>query len=92
MRLEKHGIGILKENELTYFAHFQGIVDSVDELATAEVNRGPSSYIFRITPSLPRYSQTLLHSLLEFHTLLNLRLELGKSIKSSSTIHFVIHL
>lgn len=93
MKMVKHGFtSILPENEITYFAHLEGIVDSVDELANVEVYKNPQSYMFRITTSIPAYSQPLLKALLEFHNLLNIQLELSKSIKKNSTISFLIHL
>lgn len=93
MNLVKKGFtSILPENEITYFAHLQGVVDSVDELATVEVHKNPLSYMFRISPSTPEYSQPLLKSLLDFHNLLGIHLELSKSIRKNSTISFLIKL
>lgn len=93
MRMIKHGFPpVLLDNETTYFSHLEGVVDSVDELASVEVFRGPVSYSFRISTSTPMYSQPLLKSLLDFHTLLGIQLDLGKSIKNSSTISFVIYM
>jgi hypothetical protein len=91
MTLVKKGFtSVLLENESTYFQHFEGIVDSVDELASVEVIKNPSSYMFRVTPSTPMYSQPLLKMILDFHRLLGIHLELSKSIKNNSTISFVI--
>lgn len=93
MTIVKHGFtSILLDNEMTYFAHLEGVVESVDELATMEVYKNPESYMFRVTPSVPLYSQPLLKSLLEFHSLLGIQLELSKSIKKNSTISFLIHM
>lgn len=91
MRLTRHGFGVLLENEVTYFGHLEGLINSIDELASAEVTNAPSSWSFRIVPSIPRYSQALLQSMLEFHTLLGIRLDVGKSIKRNSTVTFIIH-
>lgn len=93
MKMIKHGFtSILPDNEITYFSHLEGIVDSVDELASVEVHKNPQSYMFRIIPSTPEYAQPLLRSLLDFHTLLGIHLELSKSIKNNSTISFLIKL
>lgn len=93
MRMIKHGFtAVLPENEITYFSHLEGIVDSVDELASVEIYKNPQSYLFRISTSTPMYSQPLLKALLDFHNLLNIQLELSKSIKNNSTISFVIHM
>jgi hypothetical protein len=83
---------IMKENELAYFAHLQGIIDSVDELSTLEVTKHPDSYHFRLAPSLPMYNSMLLEEILKLHNMLNIKLNLSKSIKSSATINFKIHL
>jgi hypothetical protein len=83
---------VMKENELAYFAHLQGIIDSVDELSTLEVTKHPDSYHFRLAPSLPMYNSMLLEEILKLHNMLNIKLNLSKSIKSSATINFKIHL
>jgi hypothetical protein len=81
---------VMQDNELAYFAHLTGIIDSVDELATLEITRNPNSYHFRLAPSIPRYNDMLLEELLKFHNLLQIHLDLSKSIKSSATIVFDI--
>lgn len=86
----KHGFDVLLENEITYFAHLEGVISSVDELASVEVINNPTSYVFRITPSTPAYSQMLLQTLLQFHRLLGIHLDLSKSIKKTSTISFIL--
>lgn len=92
MTIIKHGFAILLENELTYFAHLEGVISSVDELASVEVTKTAHSYVFRVSPSMPVYTQSLLRAILDFHSLLNLRLDLSKSIKKSSTISFSIEI
>jgi hypothetical protein len=81
---------VMQDNEIAYFAHLTGIIDSVDELATLEITRNPNSYHFRLAPSIPRYNDMLLEELLKFHNLLQIHLDLSKSIKSSATIVFDI--
>jgi hypothetical protein len=83
---------VMQDNELAYFAHLEGIISSVDELSTLEITRNPSSYHFRLAPSVPRYNDMLLEELLKFHNLLQIHLDLSKSIKSSATIVFDISL
>jgi len=83
---------VMQDNELAYFAHLQGIIDSVDELSTLEVVRHPKSYHFRLAPSLPKYNSLLLEEILKLHNLLQIKLNLSKSIKSSATIVFEIEL
>lgn len=83
---------VMQDNELAYFAHLEGIISSVDELSTLEITRNPNSYHFRLAASVPRYNDMLLEELLKFHNLLQIHLDLSKSIKSSATIVFDISL
>ena len=83
---------VLQDNELAYFAHLQGVIDSVDELSTLEVVKNPTSLHFRLAPSLPKYNQMLLEEILKLHNMLQIQLSLSKSIKSSATIVFEINL
>jgi hypothetical protein len=83
---------VMQDNELAYFAHLEGILSAVDELATLEITKNPHSYHFRLAPSLPMYTEMLLEELLRFHNMLQIRLILSKSIKSSAVINFEINL
>ena len=83
---------VLQDNEMAYLAHLEGIIDSVDELSTLEITRNPKSYHFRLAPSLPKYNDMLLEEILKLHNMLNIQLNLSKSIKSSATIVFEINL
>jgi hypothetical protein len=83
---------VLPDNEIAYFAHLEGVISSVDELALLEVTRNPNSYHFRLVPSLPKYNNMLLEEILKLHNLFQLHLNLSKSIKSSATITFEINL
>lgn len=83
---------VMKDNELAYFSHLEGIISSVDELSTLEITKNPHSYHFRLAPSLPKYNEMLLEEILKLHNLFQIRLNLSKSIKSSATIVFEINL
>jgi len=83
---------VMNDNEMTYFAHLEGIISSVDELSSMEITRNPHSYLFRIAPSLPKYNEMLLEEILKFHNLFQIRLNMSKSIKTSATIVFEINL
>jgi hypothetical protein len=83
---------VMQDNELAYFAHLQGLIDSVDELSSLEITRNPHSYHFRLAPSLPKYTELLLEEILKFHNMLQIRLILSKSIKASAVISFEINL
>jgi len=82
----------MQDNEIAYFAHLEGILSSVDELATLEITKNPNAYHFRLAPSVPKYTEMLLEELLKFHNLFQIHLNLSKSIKSSATITFEINL
>jgi hypothetical protein len=80
---------IMRENDKAYFAHLEGLIDSVDEYSSMQITKSGEAYIFRIAPSMPKYGQSLLQEILRLH---KIRLDLSKSIKSSGTIVFRINL
>jgi len=83
---------VMQDNELAYFAHLEGIISSVDELAIMEITKNPESYHFRIATSIPAYNEMLLQEILKLHNIFQIKLDLSKSIKSSATIVFDIEL
>ena len=83
---------IMSENDANYFAHLEGVISSVDELANVQITNNPHSYVFRIATSVPMYTQPLLQELLKFHNLYKIKLNLSKSIRTSSTIFFEIEI
>ena len=80
------------ENEKAYFAHLQGVIDSVDEYSSLQMTKMKSSYIFRLAPSLPKYNDMLLEEILKLHKMFNIHLDISKSIKATGTIVFRINL
>lgn len=83
---------VLPDNEVAYFAHLEGVINSVDELSTLEITKNPKSYHFRLVPSLPKYNPMLLEEILKLHNIFHIKLNLSKSIKASATIAFEIDL
>jgi hypothetical protein len=83
---------IMQDNELAYFSHLEGLIDSIDELCSMEIIKGPESYHFRIATSVPKYNNLLLEELLKFHNIFQIKLNMSKSIKTSATITFDIDL
>lgn len=81
---------VMLDNEELYFAHLEGIIDSIDELSIMEITKTPTSYHFRLAPSLPKYNPMLLEEILKFHNMFQIKLDLSKSIKASATINFQI--
>jgi hypothetical protein len=82
----------MRYNDELYFAHIEGIVESVDELCSMEITNRNSSYLFRIAPSLPKYTNLLIEEILKFNNRLGIKLNLSKSIKTSSVIYFDINI
>ncbi len=82
----------MRDNDLAYLSHLQGIINSVDELSSVQVTNTPSGIRVRIAPSTPEYSQPVLKIIKDFHYLLNLRIEFSKSIRRTSTVEYQIYL
>lgn len=83
---------IIKDNDENYFAHFYGILSSVDELCSVTITKKSDGYNFRIATSLPKYNNLLIEEIIKFHSLLRIKLEFSKSIKTTGTIAFSINL
>ena len=83
---------IMQDNDLMYFAHLEGIINSIDELSSLEITKSLEYYKFRLAPSVPRYIPMIIEELLKFHNLYKIRLNMSKSIKTSATIEFKIQL
>ena len=81
---------VMQDNETAYFNHLSGIIDSVDELSIMEITKKPKAYHFRLAPSLPKYNNILIEELLKFHNMFGIRVNMGKSIKTSAIITFEI--
>ena len=81
----------MQDNEEVYFASLRGIIESVDELSSLEVTKTPHAYLFRLVPSLPKYTNMLIEELIKFHNLISVRLDMSKSIKTTATITFSIN-
>ena len=82
----------MQDNEMNYFAHLEGLIDSIDELSSMEITKKPNAYQFRIATSLPKYNNMLIEELLKFHNMFHIKLNMSKSIKTSATIVFEINL
>jgi hypothetical protein len=81
---------VMPENEAVYFASLHGVIESVDELSSLEITKTPKAYLFRLIPSLPKYTNLIIEELIKFHNLIGIRLDMGKSIKSTAVITFSI--
>jgi hypothetical protein len=83
---------IMRYNDELYFAHLEGVVESVDELCSMEITNRQSSFSFRIAPSLPKYTNMLIEELFKFHNRFGIKLDMSKSIKTNAVISFDIRL
>lgn len=81
---------ILTDNDENYFQLVTAVIESVDEIASLEVCKMPTSYNFRLIPSMPKYTNTLIQELTKLHNLFKIHMEISKSIKSSSVIIYKI--
>lgn len=88
----KHFPKVMQDNDEVFLAHFEGIVNSVDELSSLEITKLSDSYRFRIAASLPKYNNMLIEEILKFCNMFQIKLDMGKSIKTSSVITFEINL
>ena len=91
MKLYTKFFNILSENEINYFAQLEGVIDSVDEYSELQVTKALDHYNFRLVPSIPKYTNSLIDAIITYHNMLNIRLDFSKSIKTTATINFKIH-
>jgi len=82
----------MQDNDETFLAHLEGIISSVDELCSLEITKNIDSYKFRIAASLPKYNNMLIEEILKFCNLFHIKLDMSKSIKTSSVISFELTL
>jgi hypothetical protein len=80
----------IPDNDEIFIASLLGVIESVDELSSVEITKKPSSYHFRIAASLPKYNDMLIEEILKFHNLFGIRIDMSKSIKTTSIITFEI--
>ena len=92
MEIKTKFFGILTENEELYFAQLKGVIESADELSALQVTNSVDHYIFRLVPSVPKYTDNIIEALTQFHNTLGIRLDFSKSIKTTGTINFIINL
>ena len=83
---------IMQDNDEVFLAHMEGVISSVDELCSLEITKNTDNYRFRIAASLPKYNNMLIAEILKYCNLFNIRLDISKSIKTTSVITFKINL
>jgi hypothetical protein len=88
----KHFPKVMQDNDEVFLAHLEGVISSVDELCSLEITRNSNNYRFRIAASLPKYNNMLIEEILKFCNLFHIRVDMSKSIKTTSVISFEINL
>jgi hypothetical protein len=88
----KHFPKVMQDNDEVFLAHLEGVISSVDELCSLEITKNPDNYRFRIAASLPMYNNMLIEEILKFCNMFHIKLDMSKSIKTSSVITFEINL
>jgi len=88
----KHFPKLMQDNDEIFFASLIGVIESVDELCSLEITKLSDSYRFRIAASLPKYNNMLIEEILKFCNMFKIRVDMSKSIKTSSVITFEINL
>lgn len=88
----KHFPKVMQDNDEVFLAHLEGVIDSVDELCSLEITKSLESFRFRIAASHPKYNNMLIEEILKFCNMFKIRLDMSKSITTSSVITFEIDL
>ena len=88
----KHFPKVMQDNDEIFLAHLEGVISSVDELCSLEITKSLESYRFRIACSLPKYNNILIEEILKFCNMFKIRLDMSKSITTTSVITFEINL
>ena len=88
----KHFPKVMQDNDEIFLAHLEGVISSVDELCSLEITKNTSSYRFRIATSHPMYNNMLIEEILKFCNMFKMRVDMSKSIKTTSVITFEINL
>lgn len=89
---KKHFPKVMQDNDEVFLAHLEGVISSVDELCSLEITKNTDSYRFRIAASHPQYNNMLIEEILKFCNMFKIRVDMSKSITTSSVITFEIDL
>ncbi|MCI4435860.1 MAG: hypothetical protein JHC33_03510 [Ignisphaera sp.] len=83
---------IVSDNDEVFLSHLKGCIEGIDELCSIQITKLSNKIIFRIAASLPKYNNMLIEEILKFCNMFNIRVDMSKSIKTSSVITFEINL
>jgi hypothetical protein len=87
---KRHFPKVMQDNDEVFLAHLEGVIASVDELCSLEITKLKDSFRFRIAASHPMYNNMLIEEILKFCNMFKIRVDMSKSIKTSSVITFEI--
>lgn len=90
--IRKYFPEIISDNESIYFQYLIGSIESIDELSNLQISKLNNHYHFRLAPSIPKYSESLLEEILLVNNLFGIKLDISKSIKTSGSIDFCINI
>ena len=91
MEVQRRGFPtIISDNDEVFIQMLIGVVGSVDELSHVDIVKTPFNLHFRVAPSTPVYFNNLLQEILKLNNMFSIRVEMGKSMKTNSTITFNI--
>lgn len=91
MEVQRRGFPeIGSDNDEVFLQQMLGVISSVDELSHVDIVKTPFNLHFRVAPSTPVYFNNLLQEILKLNNMFNIRLDMGKSMKTNSTIIFNI--
>lgn len=91
MEVQRRGFPeIGMDNDDVFIEMLIGVVGSVDELSHVDIVKTPFHLHVRVAPSTPVYFNNLLQEILKLNNMFSIRVEMGKSMKTNSTITFNI--
>ena len=90
MTVKQQGIGIIPDNETTYYNYLIGYLESIDHYAVMAINRSTKQVSFRITPSESTLLIPLLDAVKDIHNRFGIKVVFSKSIKRTDNISFTI--
>lgn len=92
MKVYRKFIGIIPDNEEQYFSILTAVIESVDEFSTMVIQKNPKNYQFQISPSEAIYITPIIKEVNKLNNLYGIKVNFSKSMKTSSSIDFVISL
>lgn len=82
---------LIPDNEEAYLRYLEAVINTIDPYSSVEVTHKPTGYLVRIAPSIPTYLPFLLQEIKVFHSRLGIQVEFSKSIKTSTTLTYIIN-